>query len=788
MDPWLKPTPEVENTVDHEGLESLLSAIEAEDAVPDHNIRPPAPLETCSTSFDTDEDVRLETEVVDANGTISTISQAVSKDQVRQAQRIIANAINKGEQYRKAAIYEAIQLLYPYSPRDGQRDALHHLVYRKKDLILIAKTSFGKSMILQAVSILQDKKTSIVILPLDQIGKEQADYIKQIGGRPCFLNADNISGTLLKEISDSKYTHILMSPELAVSDRLRTAILSPRFKDQLALVVVDEAHLVQQWGIKFRTDYARLNLLRSILGRQVPWFACSATLDSATLHGVVQGIGFDTDIKIQRTSIDRPELLIRTGLIPKMTRGKYSALRFICDPSPLSISTDGSKVKPSQIPKTIVFFDSKREVHAAHETLMDYLQKHENYRYSKRQALEIVQVFTRDTHEKDKTHIIAELQTPGTMSSIRVVLATEALGIGVNLPDIQRVVLYGLPKSQYVAVLWQRGGRASRNGQDGEIIILADEWILGDRAPSTRKKKTTRADLDNEDIFEDPDQDDNSRNDSTKQKSSLSTPERRLRLPDFWYNLVNDSNQCIRKMILDYFSEPVEYRDGIRKERCCSNCNPNYSLGKLDDARYYLYSERGGRDGALQKAIAQDLLHWAEDQYRPVYQHVVWRASADCFLSPNQRTRLAKEAREIFNLDDLQKALGPWDHFNTHGEALLSRIKTSRLKAPTSRRSRPQQMIPQSQMSEISPASQLAFLQPTLPSDLETLSHPLPDLSMSIQGISTTTNAPLEPKIPTTSLNIINKRRPLGSISGNSTPKRRRRAKEVNMATGALSK
>jgi superfamily II DNA helicase RecQ len=233
------------------------------------------------------------------DGNVSTISQAISKHQVHQAQKIISNAANESEEVQKTAICKAIQLLYPYPPRDAQQDALHHLIYRQKDLVLIAKTSFGKSMILQAVSVLQDKKISIVILPLDQIGKEQAGYIERIGGRPCFINADNISNRLLRQISDGKYTHLLMSPELAVSEKLRKTVIAPKFKDQLALIVIDEAHLVQQWGVKFRTDYARLHLLRTLLGRKIPWFACSATLDSLTLDALIKGVDFEPDIKIQ---------------------------------------------------------------------------------------------------------------------------------------------------------------------------------------------------------------------------------------------------------------------------------------------------------------------------------------------------------------------------------------------------------------------------------------------------------------------------------------------------------
>jgi superfamily II DNA helicase RecQ len=141
-------------------------------------------------------------------------------------------------------------LLYPYFPQDGQRDALHHLIYRKQDLILIAKTSFGKSMILQVLSVLVNESITIVILPLDQIGKEQRQYIEEIGGRPCFLNGDNISKELLQEIKATKYTHLLMSPELANSQRLHGVLEMPKFKDQVSLIVINEAHLVEQWGVK----------------------------------------------------------------------------------------------------------------------------------------------------------------------------------------------------------------------------------------------------------------------------------------------------------------------------------------------------------------------------------------------------------------------------------------------------------------------------------------------------------------------------------------------------------
>src|SRR3981189_72817 len=127
--------------------------------------------------------VQLEVELTDEAGNTIVETRVVSADQAAQAQRIIAGAGRAEEAEQNKAIDEAIQLLYPYAPREGQRNALRQLIYKRKDLILIAKTSFGKSMILQAVSILIRKSTTVVVLPLDQIGLEQAEYITRIGGR-----------------------------------------------------------------------------------------------------------------------------------------------------------------------------------------------------------------------------------------------------------------------------------------------------------------------------------------------------------------------------------------------------------------------------------------------------------------------------------------------------------------------------------------------------------------------------------------------------------------------------
>lgn len=214
--------------------------------------------------------MQLEVHGVDCDGGLKSRIQAVSSSIIAKAQAIIADSIRKDVVVQKQAIDEAVSLLYPYKPRAGQQEALHHLIYRRQDLILIAKTSFGKSMILQAVSVLICKSITVVILPLDQIGIGQEAYISRIGGRPCFLNKETINQKVLKQIQAGVFTHILISPELAVCKKFRLTASNPDFKQQLSLVVVDEAHLVSHWGRNSRPAYARLNQLRSLFGSEIP--------------------------------------------------------------------------------------------------------------------------------------------------------------------------------------------------------------------------------------------------------------------------------------------------------------------------------------------------------------------------------------------------------------------------------------------------------------------------------------------------------------------------------------
>lgn len=587
----------------------------------------------------------IETNVIQNDGSTQQKVHAVSSQAVERAQKLIKVARGKGEERENHAIYKAIELLYGYCPRSGQQEALHHLIYKRRDLILIAKTAFGKSMLLQAISILLNQTITLVILPLQQIGVEQAGYIQRIGGRPYFLNSDTISPSVLSEIKKGKYTHILISPELAIGDKFRSVALNEGFQKHLCLVVIDEAHLVSLWGKSFRTSYAKLNSIRSIIGADIPWLACSATLDDYALNSLRKNVHFNDDVKIQRTSINRPEIVVRRGLIP-VSKG-VKALRFLFFQESGGTTPDEAYKSALDIPKTFVFFDSKKVAMAAVQEIRRWLQGSEHHGYTSADALQVVAFFHRRTSAFDKTRIIEKFQKPD--SKLRVICATEALGMGVDVKNVRRTVQFSVHNESEIAVLWQRGGRSSRDRGNGEMIFLFPAWTKGNPVFLSRKGP----------------------NQSTEEPTGATrlTPEqRRGKLPDPIYQLINH-NGCPREFFLDHFREPQEFRNSNQTSRCCDFHNPEYRLGDL--SRFYMYQERGQSVTPRIKAVWRMIDAWVDRTSKEWFDGFLFPADAGstAFLSTEERGSIAIASP---NREDTQAKVEKWQYAKEYGEELVS--------------------------------------------------------------------------------------------------------------------
>src|SRR5437762_12230833 len=107
-----------------------------------------------------------------------------------------------------------------FNPKPMQLEAVRRLFYKKKDLILVAKTSFRKSVPIQAVSVLRRNTITIMIIPLNKVGEQQAEKISKLPrAKPCLVTADTVraNANIFEEIRKGIYTHVLISPEQALA-------------------------------------------------------------------------------------------------------------------------------------------------------------------------------------------------------------------------------------------------------------------------------------------------------------------------------------------------------------------------------------------------------------------------------------------------------------------------------------------------------------------------------------------------------------------------------------------
>ncbi|KAH6666996.1 ATP-dependent DNA helicase [Halenospora varia] len=486
-------------------------------------------------------------------------------------QGLVEKARHAPEEVQKGIIRAGLQRhLYPFEPRQKQVDAIWHLVFKKEDLLLAAKTSFGKSVIFQAAPLFCRGGIGLIIIPLDRIGQEQCIKIQRLpGARSVFINGrTDKTDTLAQDIEMGVYTHLIMGPEIAAG-WFRSIARNPSFKRRVSVVAVDELHLVALWGSGIRPQYAQLSLLRRRLGGDVPWFGCSATLDQTTLDIARKMTGFQANCEFFRSSVDRPEIKLIVEIIQPRTTKRFTSLFFVL----LAAMTDGLPT-PERIPKTVIFIDSRRDIQKCAECLREWLQKLSAGVIKDRDCRQIIQVYHSHTTVNDKNAIYDEFSKAD--SKIRIMVATESMGTGVDLSDVKRVVQYGFPLDRLLSVLIQRFGRAaSMAGIKGEAVFLVESWAIGDRMTSTRR---VDGDIpDNESDVAACDIDCDVRDEQRRRKTEK---ERRTDLysdSPALYNLVNRST-CLRRILMDWvqesLSDPASRLPAPEPDECCNVCNP----------------------------------------------------------------------------------------------------------------------------------------------------------------------------------------------------------------------
>jgi len=302
---------------------------------------------------------------------------------------------------------------------------------RHQDGILIAGCGWGKTLVYFLPLILWPDRVILVLSPLTALAKEQHERLEALGIRSIAIRGETIiTLDIFKSLCEGSYRAVFLSPELIFSsDRIKNLWRQPDWRKRLFAVVVDEAHCIDSWGDDFRQEYGRLGELRSMVPRDTPFLAASATLPPRILENIKKSLYFRPDTHIINVGNDRPNIkfIVTESQHPMSS---FRDLEFLMD-----------------FRKTIVYFNSRRAAEAARIYLIKELCLDSNK----------IGVYHSIKSDELKADILERFRN----DKIIILLATEAVGMGCDINNIVRVVQFGRPPS--LASLVQRLGRAARD-------------------------------------------------------------------------------------------------------------------------------------------------------------------------------------------------------------------------------------------------------------------------------------------------------------------------------------
>ncbi|MFN2645786.1 MAG: DNA helicase RecQ [Burkholderiales bacterium] len=313
--------------------------------------------------------------------------------------------------------------------RGHQAEVIEHVAVGGDALVLMP-TGSGKSLCYQIPALLRDG-VGVVVSPLISLMQDQVAALAELGVRAAFLNS-TLSGAEAADVETrvrrGELDLLYVAPERLLMSRCLELLSASR----LALVAIDEAHCVSQWGHDFRPEYLQLSILKERFPG-VPRIALTATADSHTRADILERLGLDR-ARVFVSSFDRPNIRYR---IVEKDDGRRQLVDFI----------RGEHAGEAGI----VYCLSRKKVEEAAAFLeaqgIPALAYHAG-----------MEAETRRRHQE-------RFQREDSI----VMVATIAFGMGIDKPDVRFVAHLDLPKS--VEGYYQETGRAGRDG------LPADAWM-----------------------------------------------------------------------------------------------------------------------------------------------------------------------------------------------------------------------------------------------------------------------------------------------------------------------
>lgn len=324
--------------------------------------------------------------------------------------------------------------------REGQLGAIRHIVEGRGRLLVVQKTGWGKSFVyFIATKLLREagEGPTLLISPLLALMRNQIAAAERMGVRAATINSDNqddwtaVEATILRNEVDI----LLISPERLANERFRAEVLA-RIAARIALLVIDEAHCISDWGHDFRPQYRLLERIVRTLPGNMRLLATTATANNRVMEDLAAVLGPNLDIS--RGDLNRPSLALQTMRLPSQAE----RLAWLAEHVP---ALDGHG---------IIYTLTVRDAVQVANWLRSRGVNVESY--------------TGETGDRR-----AELEQALLDNRVKALVATTALGMGFDKPDLAFVIHYQTPGS--VVAYYQQVGRAGRALDAAYGVLLSGQ-------------------------------------------------------------------------------------------------------------------------------------------------------------------------------------------------------------------------------------------------------------------------------------------------------------------------
>jgi len=322
--------------------------------------------------------------------------------------------------------------------REGQEEAIRHIVQGNGRLLVVQKTGWGKSFVyFIATKLLRESGhgPALLISPLLSLMRNQICAAERMGVHAATINSDNQDDwtEIETKLANNEIDILLISPERLANERFSTQVLVG-IAAQISLLVIDEAHCISDWGHDFRPHYRLLERIVKSLPPNLRLLATTATANNRVMDDLVAVLG--PNIEILRGDLHRHSLALQTIRLPSQAE----RMAWIAE-------------QLGSLPGSGIIY--ALTIHDANQVA----------EWLKSQGL-IVEAYSGETGDRREA-----IEQALLANQVKALVATTALGMGFDKPDLSFVIHYQTPGS--VVAYYQQVGRAGRALKAAYGVLLS---------------------------------------------------------------------------------------------------------------------------------------------------------------------------------------------------------------------------------------------------------------------------------------------------------------------------